>query len=381
MGKYFLEKKFNVELPIWTVVCPILALILLTLQGSLPENIFTTTFTAIVLISAVLSAVHHAEVIAHKVGEPFGTLILALAITIIEVALIVSLMLAEKNDGPSVLARDTVYAAIMIILTGIIGLCLYIGGLRFKEQVFIKQGVNSALITLIAISLLTLVLPNYTTSEDHGQYSHSQLIFVAIQSLILYGGFIAMQTVRYRNYFLPESECTTNTAKAEEEELDNPYEHVTPPNNLTTIISSILLMCALVAVVMLSKVLSPTIEHAVEAIGAPQSLVGIIIATVILLPEGMAAIKAVRSDRLQTSLNLALGSALASIGLTIPAVAITCYFTGMEITLGIDGKSTLLMILSLFIISISFNTNKTNIQQGIVLLVIFMTYVFTTIVP
>lgn len=381
MGKYFLEKKFNLELPIWSVVCPILALILLTLKGTLPENIFTTSFTAIVLISAVLAAVHHAEVIAHKVGEPFGTLILALAITIIEVALIVSLMLAEKTGGPSVLARDTVYAAIMIILTGIIGLCLYIGGLRFKEQVFIKQGVNSALITLIAISLLTLVLPNYTTSEDHGQYNRSQLIFVAIQSLILYGGFIAMQTVRYRNYFLPESECTTNTIKAEEEELDNPYEHVTPPNNLTTIISSLLLMCALVAVVMLSKVLSPTIEHAVEAIGAPQSLVGIIIAAVILLPEGMAAIKAVRSDRLQTSLNLALGSALASIGLTIPAVAVTCYFTGMEITLGIDGKSTLLMILSLFIISISFNTNKTNIQQGIVLLVIFMTYIFTTIVP
>ncbi len=381
MVKNFLEKKLNIDLPIWTVVCPILAILLLGLQAQLPENLWITIITAIALISAVLSAVHHAEVIAHKVGEPFGTLILALAITIIEVALIVSLMLAEKTDGPSVLARDTVYAAIMIILTGIIGLCLYIGGLRFKEQVFIKQGVNASLITLIAISLLTLVLPNYTTSEDHGQYNPSQLIFVAIQSLILYGGFIAMQTVRYRNYFLPESECKINLAKTDDEELDNPYEHVTPPNNQTTIVSSILLMLGLIAVVLLSKVLSPTIEAGVEAIGAPQSLVGIIIAFVILLPEGMAAIKAVRSDRLQTSLNLALGSALASIGLTIPAVAVTCYFTGLEITLGIDGKSTLLLILSLFIISISFNTNKTNIQQGIVLLVIFMTYIFTTIVP
>ena len=381
MANYFLQKKLNLELPLWTVICPVIALVLLGIKGSLPDHIIITILTAFALIAAVLSAVHHAEVIAHKVGEPFGTLILALAITIIEVALIVSLMLAEKTEGPSELARDTVFAAIMIILTGIIGLCLYIGGLRFKEQVFIKQGVNSALITLIAISLLTLVLPNYTTSEDQGQYNRSQLLFVAIQALILYGGFIAMQTVRYRNYFLPESECTTNTAKTDDEEIENKYEHVTPPNNLTTIVSCILLMGALVAVVLLSKKLSPTIEDAVEAMGAPQSLVGIIIATVILLPEGMAAIKAVRSDRLQTSLNLALGSALASIGLTIPAVAITCYFTGLEITLGIDGKSTLLLILSLFIISISFNTNKTNIQQGIVLLVIFMTYIFTTIVP
>lgn len=381
MTNYFLEKKLNIELPIWTILCPVIATILLGVQTQLPDNLLITIITAISLISAVLSAVHHAEVIAHRVGEPYGTLILALAITIIEVALIVSLMLTENTDGPSVLARDTVFAAIMIILTGIIGLCLYIGGLRFKEQVFIKQGVNSALITLIAISLLTLVLPNFTVSGEHGQYTPSQLIFVAIQSLILYGGFIAMQTVRYRNYFLPESECPTQILKVEDQELENTYEHVMPPNNRTTIASLLVLMLALVAVVLLSKVLSPTIEAGVEAIGAPQSLVGIIIATVILLPEGLAAIKAVRSNRLQTSLNLALGSALASIGLTIPAVAITCYFTGLEITLGLNGVSTLLLILSLFIISISFNTNKTNIQQGIVLLVIFMTYIFTTIVP
>ncbi len=377
----YLTKKANIHLPAWAIVCPVAALILLGINSYFPDNVYVTVLSAIALISAVLSAVHHAEVVAHRVGEPYGTLILALAITIIEVALIISLMMAENQDKPSVLARDTVYAVIMIILTGIIGLCLYIGGLRFKEQVFIKQGVNAALITLIAISLLTLVLPNYTTSEGIGQYSDSQLIFVAIQSLILYGGFIALQTVRHRSYFLPEKTSFKSTGQPIDEDFDEVIEHATPPNNITTISSLVLLLIALIAVVLLSKQLSPAVEMGVAAIGAPQSLVGIIIALVILLPEGMAAIKAVRSDRLQTSLNLALGSALASIGLTIPAVAIACYFTGMKITLGIDAKSTLLLILSLFIISISFNTNKTNIQQGIVLLVLFMTYVFTTIVP
>jgi len=292
-------------------------------------------------------------------------------------------MLSDTNPGPSALARDTVFAAVMIILTGIIGLCLLIGGYRFKEQIFVKQGVNAALITLFTISVLTMVLPNYTTSGEGNQFSESQLLFVAFVTLVLYAGFISVQAFRHRDYFLPEEivKLPHNTDDIYTEDQDEYALHVAPPNNNTIIISIVLLFIALVAVVLFSKILSPSIESIVVSLGAPKSLVGVIIATVILLPEGLAAIKAVRKDRLQTSLNLALGSAIASIGLTIPTVAIVCYFTGMKINLGIDGKSTILLLMSLFIISISFNTNKTNIQQGIVLLVLFATYLFTTIVP
>jgi len=378
-----LSNKFNISLPSWSVFFPLFAGIILLCKEALPSSGFLDLFLGVVLITAVLSAVHHAEVIAHKVGEPFGTLILALAITVIEVSLIVSLMLSDSNEGPSALARDTVFAAVMIILTGIIGLCLLIGSFRFKEQVFVKQGVNASLITLLAISVLTMVLPNHTVSGEGNQYSDSQLLFVAIVTLVLYGGFVAVQTVRHRDYFLPEEDEVPVKEKAavNEEETDEDIPHAKAPNMKTGVVSLLLLFLSLGAVVLLSKLLSPSIEGIVVSIGAPKSLVGIIIATVILLPEGMAAIKAVRKNRLQTSLNLALGSAVASIGLTIPTVAILCFFSGMKINLGIDAKSTVLLLMSLFVISISFNTNKTNIQQGIVLLVLFATYLFTTVVP
>ncbi len=366
-----LSRKLNLALPYWTIICPLIAIIALGFANSYKDHTWFLVFLGIALISAVLAAVHHAEVVAHKVGEPFGTIILALAITVIEVSLIVSLMMSEPSGKPSVLARDTVFAAVMIILTGIIGICLLAGGVRYREQNFIKQGVSTALITLVAISILTMVLPNFTTSEGGGEFSPSQLIFVAIISLILYGGFISVQTIRHRNYFLPQTNEDNSASEL----------HVEKPNTLTTTTSLILLIVALVSVVLLSKKLSPTIESIVMDLGAPKSLVGIIIAAVILLPEGLAAFKAARKDRLQTSLNLSLGSALASIGLTIPAVAIVCYFTGLQVTLGIDGKSSILLVLALFTVYLSLSSGRTNIQQGIVLLTLFATYLFTTIVP
>lgn len=384
MHNTFLAKKLKISLPLWTVICPIIGIGALYFVNS-GETLspVVSIFLGIALIISVLSAVHHAEVIAHKVGEPFGTIILALAITIIEVSLIVSLMLSENSDEPSILARDTVFAAIMIILTGIVGLCLLVGSYRYREQSFIKKGVSTALTTLVAISVLTLVLPNYTTSEAFGVYTESQLLFVAVISLVLYTGFISVQTFRHREYFLSEADLTPQAKQETLNELEQTEIeiHGEIPNLKTTIVSLVLLFAALVAVVLLSKKLSPTIEDIVFSLGAPKSLVGIIIALVILLPEGLAAYKAARMDRIQTSLNLALGSALASIGLTIPAVAIVCYFTGMQVTLGIDAKSTLLLVLSLFIVSQSLNSGKTNIQKGIVLLVIFATYLFLTIVP
>ncbi|WP_306349767.1 calcium:proton antiporter [Flavobacterium sp. '19STA2R22 D10 B1'] len=366
----FLSKKLKIDLPLWTVLFPIVAVLLFIFSGS--ESGWFAGVLGAILIASVLSAVHHAEVIAHKVGEPFGTIILALAITVIEVSLIVSLMISEGNNEPSTLARDTVFAAIMIILTGIIGICLWAGGRKFKEQAFTQEGVSAALITLVSIAILTLVLPNFTTTVEGNIYSDSQLIFVAIICLILYIGFISVQTIKHRDYFLPKKD--PNKVITEE-------EHASPPSTSTTIASSILLIVALVVVVLLSKKLSPTIETIVMDLGAPKSLVGIIIALVILLPEGVAALRAAQNNRLQTSLNLALGSALASIGLTIPAVAAVSYMTGLKVTLGIDAKSMLLLVLSLFTVYSALNSGKTNIQQGIVLLVLFATYLFTTIVP
>ena len=359
--------RLNLSLPVWTIAAPVLAwLLYLIFPGPLTGvSAFIIGFS---LIASVMAAVHHAEVIAHRIGEPYGTLVLAIAVTVIEVSLIVSLMMAGETDT-SALARDTVFAAVMIILTGIIGICLLVGGAKHGEQVFTKEGVSSALVTLTAITILTLILPNYTTSIAGPVYSESQLIFVAIISLVLYGSFVLVQTVRHRDYFLP--------ADADK----NEEVHAEPPTKKATLMSALLLMLCLGVVVILAKTLSPTIETTVVNLGAPKSLVGIIVAFVILLPEGFAALRAARKNRLQTSLNLALGSALASIGLTIPAVAAVSVFTGMPVTLGIDTKSMVLLLLALFTIMLSFGTGRTNILQGIVLLVVFAIYLFTTVVP
>lgn len=359
--------KLKLPLPLWTIAAPVVAWLLFFGKSASSGNMYAGLL-ALSLTGAVLAAVHHAEVVAHRVGEPYGTLVLAIAITIIEVSLIVSLMLVG-GSGTSEIARDTVFAAIMIILTGIIGICLLSGGARFGEQSVARSGVGAALVTLTAISVLTLILPNHTSSVLGPIYSSSQLIFVAIVSLVLYGTFVMIQAVRHRDYFLPPE------AGAGEE------THADPPTALTTILSLLLLLVSLGAVVLLAKTLAPAIEKGVVNLGAPKSLVGIIVALVILLPEGLAALRAARKNRLQTSLNLALGSALASIGLTIPAVAIVSILTGLPVTIGIDTKSTVLLVLSLFTIMLSFATGRTTVLHGVVLLMIFAVYLFTTIVP
>ncbi len=355
----------HAPLPKWSVAWPFIAWCLLAGNMAGLAGGWWVALLAAGLVGAVLSAVHHAEVVAHQVGEPYGTLVLALAITVIEVALIVSMMLA---GGPqtTALARDTVFAAVMLILNGIVGLCLLAGGSKHREQTFGQLGVSASLTTLAAIAVLTLVLPNYTTSVIGPVYSASQLAFVAVVSLVLYGTFVLVQTVRHRDYFLPQT--------GEE-------AHAAPPGVKVAAMSSGLLLLGLVAVVLLAKALAPTIEAAVERAGAPKAVVGIIIAMVVLLPEGLAAFRAAQANRLQTSLNLALGSALASIGLTIPAVAIVSLATGWTLTLGLDVKSVVLLLLSLFVTSLSLSTGRTTVLQGTVHLVLLATYLFTTIVP
>ncbi len=353
-------------LPLWSIALPPLGL--LAIFASLAKlGTIGIIAAAAILIGCVIAAVHHAEVVAHRVGEPFGTLVLAIAVTVIEVSLIVSLMLSDSGDA-STLARDTVFAAIMIILGGIIGLCLLAGGVRHHEQKFTLRGVSAAMSVLAAMAILSLVLPNYTSTTAGPSYSPSQLIFVAVVSLILYGSFVAVQTVSHRDYFLPAADLPSDA-------------HAEPPTNRAAWTSFGVLLVALVAVVLLAKGLAPTIEAAVIGAGLPLAVVGVAIAALVLCPESLAAWRAAKRNRLQTSLNLALGSALATIGLTIPSVAIVSLVLDLPLQLGISPKGVTLLALSLFVTTLSLGTGRTTALGGVVHLVIFAAYLFTTIVP
>ncbi len=355
----------SARIPIWTIAAPVFAGAVLLAAG-LGTGGIIVGFIALGVAGSVLAAVHHAEVIAHRVGEPYGTLVLALAVTLIEVALIVSLMAASGEEAAG-LARDTVFAAVMIILNGIIGLCLLVGGLKHREQTFSLDGVSAALVALGAIVILTLVFPNYTVTTPGPYYSSSQLLLIGSGTLVIYGTFIFTQTIGHRQYFLQDD--------------DQPGHHSAPPGNAVVVLSSILLLLCLAAVVLLAKKLAPSLEAMVRHLGAPDALVGVIIAAIVLLPEATAALRAARANRLQISLNLALGSALASIGLTIPAVSFLSLYTNTQLRLGIDSKSSLLPMLSLFVAVIALRTGRTIILHGVVLLTVFVVYLFTTIVP
>jgi len=354
-------------LPWWTIFAPVIAAIVLGAAGLGLGGIFVGVI-ALALAGSVFAAVHHAEVVAHRVGEPYGTLVLALAVTLIEVALIVSLMIAGGAQAAAT-ARDTVFAAVMIILNGIIGLCLLVGGLKHREQTFSLDGVSAALVALAAIVVLALVFPNYTVTTPGPYYSPSQLTLIAVVSLVIYAAFVFAQTIGHRGIFI------------EEDPVQDSSHGVPQPGNAATAVSAFLLVACLTAVVLLAKKLAPSLESAVSRVGAPNAVVGVIIAAVVLLPEGLAALRAARANRLQTSLNLALGSALASIGLTIPAVSAVSLYMHTELVLGIDTKSTVLLILSLFITAIALRTGRTIVLHGIVLLVIFVVYLFTAVVP
>lgn len=315
-----------------------------------------------------MSAVHHSEIIAERVGEPYGTIILAISITVIEVSIIVSLMISEGSEAAS-LARDTVYAATMLILNGIIGLCLLIGSIKHYEQNFSTSSVTIGLVSLISIIVFTLVFPTFTESVHGSYYSKPQLIFASIACLVIYGSFLFAQTKGYRQYFL------TNGA------YDESKTHPIEINNKTFYTSMVFLLVSLGIVVLLAKTLSPTIETIIIGYNLPKSLVGVIIAIIILLPEAIAAIIAARKNRLQTSLNLALGSALASIGLTIPSVAAVCIAMKMPIVLGLDIKSIVLLALSVFTVMLSLSKGKSNIVYGVVLLVNLFAFMFLMIYP
>ncbi|MEP9375492.1 ionic transporter y4hA [Aquabacter sp. CN5-332] len=353
--------------PLWTWAWPLVAWVVLLAKIFVGGGGIMVAAIGIALLATVFAAVYHAEVVAHRVGEPFGTLVLALAVTVIETALIVSVMIAAPVEKAG-LARDTVFAAVMIVCNGIVGACLLWGGARHHEQGFQLQGASAALAVLAALTGLTLVLPNFASSELGPVYSAPQLVFAGFVSLVLYCSFVFIQTVRHRDYFLPAQD-------------DDPEAHAPAPTVRTTAISAGLLLCALVAIVGLAKALTPTLETGIAYLEVPKAVVGIIIAALVLLPEGLSALKAARHNRLQTSLNLALGSALATIGLTIPAVAAVSMVIGQPLALGLGAKDVLLLALTLFVGVITLGTGRTTVLQGIVHLVIFAAFLFFAVVP
>ncbi|MFM7533143.1 MAG: calcium:proton antiporter [Rubrivivax sp.] len=349
-------------------VLPLVALGVLASGLALPGQLAVLLACVPALLAAVAASVHHAEVIAHKVGEPYGTIVLALAVTVIEAALVLSIMLAGGANAAAV-PRDTVYSAVMIICTGVVGVCILLGGLRHREQSFRIEGTNSGLAALAALSVLVLVMPSLTTSSPGATYTHSQLVFVALSSLALWVVFVFIQTVRHRDYFLPAAAPADETV------------HAPPPSAGAAWASFVLLLVALVAVVGLAKVLSPSLERLVAHWELPKTVVGILIAMIVLLPETWAAIRAARADRLQTSMNLAIGSALASIGLTIPVVVVAAVLLDLPLVLGVDAKDVALLTLTFLVGAITLGSGRTNMMQGAVHLVIFAAFLFLTLVP
>jgi Ca2+:H+ antiporter len=352
----------------WTWVVPAAGLVLLAIAAGTGVRPWLTILCGIGLIGAVLAAVHHAEVVAHRVGEPFGTLVLALAVTAIEVSLVLSMMLAGGADAAT-LPRDTIYATIMIIITGVVGLCLLLGGIAHYEQSFHILGAGGGLAALIVMSALSLVEPDFTTTSGWGTYSTAQLVFVAVALALLWLVFVFAQTVRYRDYFLPATGTSDESA------------HANPPSVAQAWGSFGLLFVSLIAVVGLAKMLSPTIEGLVERAGAPRAVVGIVIAMLVLLPETMAAVRAALANRLQTSMNLALGSALASIGLTIPVVVVAALMLHLPLVLGLDPKDLALLTVAFLVSTVSLGSGRTHMMQGAVLLVLFASFLVLAFIP
>jgi len=354
-------------LPLWSLALPLLALLMLGATWGWPLGLGLGLLLTSALFGAVIAAIHHAEVVAHRVGEPFGTLVLAVAVTVIEVALIVALMLAG-GQGANSLARDTVFAAVMIASNGIVGLCLVVGGLRHGVLAYRVEGTSPVLASLGALACLSLVLPSFTQTTAGPTYSGSQLAFAGVSSLVLYGVFVFVQTVRHRDYFLP--------VDSEGEE-----SHATPPSNRVAGSSLGLLMASLVGVVGLAKALAPALEAAVAGAGLPHAVAGVVIAMIVLLPETGAALRAAKGNRMQSSLNLALGSGLASIGLTIPVVALLSPWFPFALVLGLPPLQIVLLTLTLITAALTLGSGRATVMQGAVHLVLFAAFLFLTLVP
>ena len=355
----------------WTELAPPVALAgLLLTWGRVPGTIGIVV-VGLLLVAAVLAAVHHAEVVALRVGEPFGSLVLAVAVTVIEVALILTLMVGSGGEA-STLARDTVFAAVMITTNGIVGLSLLVGAVRHGTTHFNAEGTGAALATVITLATTALVLPSFTTTTPGPRFSSSQLAFAAVASLLLYLMFVLTQTVRHRDFFLP----VTPTGEILEDDL-----HAERPSTRWALSGLALLLVSLVAVVGLAKVESKPIEKAVHHLGLPQAVVGVVIALLVLLPESIAAVRAASRGRTQISLNLGLGSAMASIGLTIPTIAVASVWVDGPLDLGLDPLHIVLLALTAIVGVLTVVPGRATRLQGGVHLVVLAAYLVLSVQP
>jgi Ca2+:H+ antiporter len=350
---------------------PLFALFLLALSWGQSLGTPVLLFLGFVLAASVYVAVSHAEVIALRVGEPYGSLILAAAVTIIEVGMIVVLII-DNPEATKNLARDTVFAAIMITTGAMVGGSIVIKSLRQKFSTFNPEGAVPALAALGSLSVVSLVLPSFTTSTPGPTFSQTQLLFAAVTSLIIYLVFVLMQTVRHRDFFLPPPRPNIPQGL---------NMHMKSSSNIQAGYSVIGLVASLVAIVGLAKVTSPVIQSAVSTLGLPQMVVALSIALVVLLPESISAFKAATYGRTQTSINLALGSALASIGMTIPAIAVISILFGFQVNLGLGSTEIVLLFLALFVSALTLLPGKASLLQGAVHLSIFAAFVLVVFTP
>jgi Ca2+:H+ antiporter len=334
-------------------------------------NIWLLLALGALLIAAVFVAVNHAEVIALRVKEPFGSLVLAVSVTVIEVAMIVVLMLQAPKETEG-LARDAVFGAVMIAMNGIVGISLLTATRGRRVATFIPAGVGGAVSVLVALATLSLVLPSFTISSPGPTFTTTQLALSATVSLFLYGVFLFFLTVQHRDYFLPEPEkLETGTIRI----------HVEPPTKFRVALSLAGLLTSLVAIIGLAQLSSPLIQESVTTMGLPQKVVGLSIALVVLLPESLSAVRAARLRRTQTSLNLAYGSALASIGLTIPTVAVLSIVFGYQLNLGLSSAEIVLLAVTLIVSAMTVLPGKASAVQGAIHLAIFGSFLAFVVMP
>lgn len=358
--------------PAWSIAAPLLALALLAAKYAHVLDLNSPAvkiFASGLLVAVVFAAVRHAQAVAAKIGEPYGALVLALAVTCIEAGLIVSLMVADPARNAA-LARNSLFAVVMIVLNGLIGACLVIGDLRYRRVEFRLEGTTGALVTLATLAVLTLVEPNVTDTAPGPHFSMPQLVMVASAALVLYLVFVFVQSVRHPLDFLSEA--------------DGLEPHQVDRSALSwprTFANFGLLTFSLAAVVLLAKSLTPALEAMVLAAGLPPAVIGVCVATLVLLPEVISALFAANRNETQTSLNLAIGSALASIGLTIPVVAVASFLLGAPLVLGLDRLNTSLLLLTLFVSTVTLGIGRATLLQGAVHLTIFFVFIGFTVFP
>ncbi len=319
----------------------------------------------LVMLWLAFGVVRHADSLAILLGEPYGTLILTVSVISIEVIMISAIMLTGENNPT--LARDTLFSVLMIVLNGMVGFTLILGALRHDQQVYNLKGASAYLAVIIPLAGLGIVLPRYTTSAPGGEASPLMAVFLILMSIGLWGVFLAIQTMRHRSFFLqPEIPGT------EGEEADHGHGDLVVRS---LAYHAVLLPLTMLPIVLLSKKMAALVDHGIETLGAPQALGGFLVAVLVLSPEGLAAVKAALANQLQRTMNIALGSALATIGLTIPAVLTIGLVTGKRVELGLENAEAYLLLITLLVPVVNFSSERTNVLQGFVHLILFMTYI------